>query len=107
MPRRKSFDEWHAEQAARYPNFDRDTERILARGGPPRKVPLLCAENLETDLAADRRIVHDFKSTTLKSGASDTRVCQPARHTTTTTSTTTSGAAALVRLMSAQPHQSP
>jgi predicted nuclease of predicted toxin-antitoxin system len=79
MPRRKSFDDWHREQVARDPNFDRDTEGILARRGRPRKVPLLCDESIENELIDDLRSVRDFKVTTLGSGASDRAIWQRAR----------------------------
>jgi predicted nuclease of predicted toxin-antitoxin system len=77
--KRKSFDEWHAERVAKDPNFDRVTDRLLARRGPPRKIPMLCDESLEHELVADLRTIRDFRIVRLPKGSTDRAVWQRAR----------------------------
>jgi len=78
LPRRKTFEEWHAEQLARDPAFDRDTDATLRIRGPRRKLDLLIDENLE-GVKAELEGVSDFRVHTLPSTAPDQQLWAVAR----------------------------
>jgi predicted nuclease of predicted toxin-antitoxin system len=79
MPKKVSMQDFIAELSAQNPRFDRDAKRFMARRGRPRKIPLLCDENLEEDFIATVRGYSKFKVTVSLKTISDSLVWQTAQ----------------------------
>ena len=73
------MDDFIAELAAHDPHFDRGARRFMAERGRPRKMPVLCDENLEDDFIATMRDNRKFKVTTMPKGVSDSILWQSAQ----------------------------
>ena len=80
MIKRKTFQQWEAEQRARNPHWDREN-RIFARiHGPKRRIHFLSDENIEDDLmAAVGRRRHSFKCSRATPGMDDDAIWRLAR----------------------------
>lgn len=78
MVRRKTIEEWHAEQLLRQPGFQRNAEDFMAHSGRPRKIPVLCDENLEQEFISELRADRKFRVTTAPKGTSDRLIWQRA-----------------------------